>query len=120
MVRDRLQQAALNGPTVRQNHLDKRVITSLIAQWIATGFGHENHVGAGGEELLWVDDHTVLSHDNLAHCKAASETHCNLLEVPNDTRIASGGGRVRQTVCTDGLCHDIAASRHKLLVEMAG
>lgn len=38
------------GPT---NPLDKRAITPLIAQWIAAGFGHENHVGARGEERLW-------------------------------------------------------------------
>jgi type I restriction enzyme R subunit len=63
---------------------------------------------------------TVFSHDDLVHCKAASETHRNPHDIPNDARIAGGSRRVHQTACIDGLCREIAAGRRKLLVEMAG
>jgi type I restriction enzyme, R subunit len=84
---------------------------------------------SNGEEVWFCDKthdahfrsvDTVFSHDDLAHCKAASEIHRNPLEIPTDTRIAGGGGRVHQTACIDVLCREIAAGRRKLLVEMAG
>jgi hypothetical protein len=36
--------------------LDKRAISSLMAQLIVTGIGHEDHVGTDREERLWPND----------------------------------------------------------------
>lgn len=83
---------------------------------------------SNGEEVWFYDKthdahlrrvDTVFSHDHLAHCKAASEIHRNPLDIPTDTRIAGGGGRVHQTACIDVLCRAIAAGWRKLLIEMA-
>jgi type I restriction enzyme R subunit len=62
---------------------------------------------------------TVFSQDDLARRKAASEIRRNPLDIPVETRIAGGGGRLHQTACIDVLCREIAAGRRKMLVEMA-
>ena len=52
--------ARYSPPGCNQNRLAKRAILHLMAHWIATGFGHENHVGVRGEERFRaVDRHGV-------------------------------------------------------------
>ncbi len=62
---------------------------------------------------------TVFSQDDLARLKAPREVRRNLLDVPIDTRIAGGGGRLHQSTCIEVLSREITNGRRKLLVEMA-
>ncbi len=62
---------------------------------------------------------TVFSQDDLARRKAARDIRRNPLDIPIDSRIAGGGGRVHQTACIDVLCREIVNGRRKMLVEMA-
>ncbi|MGH7041671.1 MAG: DEAD/DEAH box helicase family protein, partial [Acetobacteraceae bacterium] len=62
---------------------------------------------------------TIFSQDDLARRKAACAIRRNPLDIPIDTRIAGGGGRVHQRACIDVLSRRIADGRRKLLVEMA-
>lgn len=83
---------------------------------------------SNGEEVWFCDKErdshfrrveTVFSQDDLARLKAAHEVRRNLLDVPIDTRIAGGGGRLHQSACIEVLSREIANGRRKLLVEMA-
>jgi type I restriction enzyme R subunit len=83
---------------------------------------------SNGEEVWFCDKErdahfrrveTVFSQDDLARLKAAREVRRNLLDVPVDTRIAGGGGRLHQSACIEVLSREIANGRRKLLVEMA-
>jgi type I restriction enzyme R subunit len=83
---------------------------------------------SNGEEVWFRDNtqdahfrrvETVFSQDDLARRKAASEIRRNPLEIPIDTRVAGGGGRLHQTACIDVVCREIAVGRRKMLVEMA-
>ena len=100
----------------------------------AQGEGYARQLGipfvflSNGEEVWFRDlDHdahfrpvaTIYAQDDLARRKAAREIRRPLVEVPIDTRIAGGGGRVHQSACIDVLCREIAAGRRKMLVEMA-
>jgi type I restriction enzyme, R subunit len=81
-----------------------------------------------GEEIWFCDKgqdahfrkiETLFSQDDLARRKAARDIRRNPLEVPIDTRIAGGGGRLHQTACIDAICRAIVDGRRKMLVEMA-
>lgn len=83
---------------------------------------------SNGEEIWFRDKgqdahfrriETVFSQNDLARRKAARDIRRNPLNIPIDTRIAGGGGRVHQTACIDTLCREIVAGRRKMLVEMA-
>lgn len=62
---------------------------------------------------------TVFSQDDLVRRKAATGIRRDPLDIPIDTRIAGGGGRLHQSACIDVLSKEIATGRRKLLVEMA-
>jgi type I restriction enzyme R subunit len=83
---------------------------------------------SNGEEIWFRDKNqdahyrrveTVFSQDDLARRKAAGEIRRNPLDIPIDTRIAGGGGRLYQSVCIDTISREIVAGRRKMLVEMA-
>jgi type I restriction enzyme R subunit len=83
---------------------------------------------SNGEEIWFCDkDHdahfrrveTVFAQDDLARLKAARIVRRNLLDVPIDSRIAGGGGRLHQSACIEVLSREIVSGRRKLLVEMA-
>ena len=62
---------------------------------------------------------TVFSQDDLARRKAARDIRRNPLDIPIDSRIAGGGGRLHQTACIETVCREIVNGRRKMLVEMA-
>ena len=81
-----------------------------------------------GEEIWFCDKEqdahfrktdTVFSQDDLVRRKAARGIRRNPFDIPIDTRIAGGGGRVHQSACIDTLCQEIVNGRRKMLVEMA-
>lgn len=72
-----------------------------------------------GQDAHFRKIETVFSQDDLARRKAARDIRRNPLDIPIDSRIAGGGGRVHQTACIDVLCREIVAGRRKMLVEMA-
>jgi type I restriction enzyme R subunit len=83
---------------------------------------------SNGEEIWFCDkDHdahfrrveTVFAQDDLTRLKAARIVRRNLLDVPIDSRIAGGGGRLHQSACIEVLSREIVSGRRKLLVEMA-
>ena len=51
--------------------------------------------------------------------KAAHEIRRTPLDIPIDTRIAGGGGRIYQYACIQKICEEIVTGRRKMLVEMA-
>jgi type I restriction enzyme R subunit len=62
---------------------------------------------------------TVFSQDDLARRKAARDIRRNPLDIPIDSRIAGGGGRLHQSACIEAVCREIVNGRRKMLVEMA-
>jgi len=72
-----------------------------------------------GQEAHFRRVETVFSQDDLARRKASRDIRRNPLDIPIDTRIAGGGGRIHQTECIDAVCREIANGRRKMLVEMA-
>ncbi len=72
-----------------------------------------------GQDAHFRKIETVFSQDDLARRKAARDIRRNPLDIPIDSRIAGGGGRVHQTACIDVLCREIVNGRRKMLVEMA-
>ncbi|MFG1242275.1 DEAD/DEAH box helicase family protein [Xanthobacter sp. V7C-4] len=62
---------------------------------------------------------TLFTQDDLARRKAARGVRKNPLDVPIDTRIAGGGGRVHQSACIEAICRAMVSGRRKMLVEMA-
>lgn len=83
---------------------------------------------SNGEEIWFCDKgqdahfrkiETVFSQDDLARRKAARDIRRNPLEVPIDSRIAGGGGRLHQSACIDAICREIVNGRRKMLIEMA-
>ena len=81
-----------------------------------------------GEEIWFCDKEqdahfrktdTIFSQDDLVRRKAARGIRRNPFDIPIDTRIAGGGGRVHQSACIDTLCQEIVNGRRKMLVEMA-
>ena len=83
---------------------------------------------SNGEEIWFCDKgqdahfrkvETVFSQDDLARRKASHDIRRSPLDVPIDSRIAGGGGRLHQTACIEVLCHEIVNGRRKMLVEMA-
>jgi type I restriction enzyme R subunit len=83
---------------------------------------------SNGEEIWFCDKEqdahfrrieTVFSQDDLARRKAARDIRRSPLDIPIDSRIAGGGGRVHQTACIETLCREIVNGRRKMLVEMA-
>ena len=83
---------------------------------------------SNGEEIWFCDKDqdahfrpvkTVFSQDDLARRKAARDIRRNPLDIPIDTRIAGGGGRLYQIACIDTLSREIVQGRRKMLVEMA-
>jgi hypothetical protein len=51
--------------------------------------------------------------------RAARGIRRNPLDIPIDSRIAGGGGRLFQIACIEKLCQEIVNGRRKMLVEMA-
>lgn len=83
---------------------------------------------SNGEEIWFRDKdqdahfrkvETVFSQDDLARRKAARDIRRNPLDIPIDSRIAGGGGRLHQTACIETVCREIVNGRRKMLVEMA-
>jgi type I restriction enzyme, R subunit len=62
---------------------------------------------------------TVFSQDDLARRKAARDIRRSPLDIPIDSRIAGGGGRLHQSACIEAVCREIVNGRRKMLVEMA-
>lgn len=83
---------------------------------------------SNGEEIWFCDKgqdahfrriETVFSQDDLARRKAARDIRRNPLDIPIDSRIAGGGGRLHQSACIEAVCREIVNGRRKMLVEMA-
>ncbi len=83
---------------------------------------------SNGEEIWFCDKghdahfrkiDTVFSQDDLARRKAARDIRRNPLDIPIDSRIAGGGGRLHQSACIDAVSREIINGRRKMLVEMA-
>jgi type I restriction enzyme, R subunit len=83
---------------------------------------------SNGEEIWFCDKgqdahfrkvETIFSQDDLIRRKAAIGLRCDLLDVPIDSRIAGGGGRLHQTACIEALCREMVSGHRKLLVAMA-
>jgi type I restriction enzyme R subunit len=83
---------------------------------------------SNGEEIWFCDKgqdahfrriETVFSQDDLARRKAARDIRRSPLDIPIDSRIAGGGGRLHQSACIDTVCREIVNGRRKMLVEMA-
>ncbi|WP_442873844.1 DEAD/DEAH box helicase family protein [Aurantimonas sp. C2-6-R+9] len=83
---------------------------------------------SNGEEIWFRDKdqdahfrkvETVFSQDDLARRKAARDIRRSPLDIPIDSRIAGGGGRLHQTACIETVCREIVNGRRKMLVEMA-
>ncbi|MFG1300575.1 DEAD/DEAH box helicase family protein [Xanthobacter sp. V3C-3] len=62
---------------------------------------------------------TLFTQDDLARRKAARGVRKSPLDIPIDTRIAGGGGRVHQSACIEAICRAMVSGRRKMLVEMA-
>lgn len=83
---------------------------------------------SNGEEIWYCDKgqdahfrriETVFSQDDLARRKAARDIRRSPLDIPIDSRIAGGGGRLHQSACIEAVCREIVNGRRKMLVEMA-
>jgi type I restriction enzyme R subunit len=83
---------------------------------------------SNGEEIWFCDKgqdahfrriETIFSQDDLARRTAARDIRRSPLDVPIDSRIAGGGGRLPQTACIEAVCREIVNGRRKMLVEMA-
>jgi type I restriction enzyme, R subunit len=83
---------------------------------------------SNGEEVWFCDKdqdahfrivETIFSQDDLIRRKAAIGLRRDLLDVPIDSRIAGGGGRLHQTACIEALCREMVSGHRKLLVAMA-
>ncbi len=83
---------------------------------------------SNGEEVWFCDKgqdahfrkvETVFSQDDLARRKAAREIWRSPFDIPIDSRIAGGVGRLHQTACIEAVCREIVNGRRKMLVEMA-
>ncbi len=83
---------------------------------------------SNGEEVWFCDKgqdahfrkiETVFSQDDLARRKAARDIRRSPLDIPIDSRIAGGGGRLHQSACIEAVCREIVNGRRKMLVEMA-
>jgi len=83
---------------------------------------------SNGEEIWFCDKgqdahfrkiETIFSQDDLARRKAAHDTRRSPLDIPIDSRIAGGGGRLHQSACIEAVCREIVNGRRKMLVEMA-
>ena len=70
---------------------------------------------SNGEEIWFCDKEqdahfrrveTVFSQDDLARRKAARDLRRSPLEIPIDSRIAGGGGRLHQTACIETVCRE--------------
>jgi type I restriction enzyme, R subunit len=83
---------------------------------------------SNGEEIWFCDKgqdahfrkvETIFGQDDLIRRKAAIGLRRDLLDVPIDSRIAGGGGRLHQTACIEALCREMVSGHRKLLVAMA-
>jgi type I restriction enzyme, R subunit len=83
---------------------------------------------SNGEEIWFCDKgqdahfrrvETIFSQDDLARRKAARDIRRSPLDIPIDSRIAGGGGRLHQTACIEAVCREIVGGRRKMLIEMA-
>lgn len=83
---------------------------------------------SNGEEIWFCDKgqdahfrkiETVFRQDDLARRKAARDIRRSPLDIPIDSRIAGGGGRLHQSACIEAVCREIVNGRRKMLVEMA-
>ena len=83
---------------------------------------------SNGEEIWFCDKgqdahfrriDTLFSQDDLARRKAARDIRRSPLDIPIDSRIAGGGGRLHQSACIEAVCREIVSGRRKMLVEMA-
>ncbi|HVB15042.1 MAG TPA: DEAD/DEAH box helicase family protein [Stellaceae bacterium] len=83
---------------------------------------------SNGEEIWFCDKgqdahfrkiETVFSQDDLARRKAARDIRRSPLDIPIDSRIAGGGGRLHQSACIEAVCREIVNGWRKMLVEMA-
>ncbi|MCK9545019.1 MAG: DEAD/DEAH box helicase family protein, partial [Novosphingobium sp.] len=97
----------------------QRYADLLDVPFIFLSNGEEVWFRDKGQDAHFRQVETVFSQDDLARRKAASAIRRNPLDIPIDTRIAGGGGRLHQTACIDKLCREIVAGRRKMLVEMA-
>src|SRR5690606_6006453 len=97
----------------------QRYADLLDVPFIFLSNGEEVWFRDKGQDAHFRQVETVFSQDDLARRKAASAIRRNPLDIPIDTRIAGGGGRLHQTACIDKICQEIAAGRRKMLVEMA-
>ena len=96
-----------------------RYADQLDVPFIFLSNGEEVWFRDKGQDAHFRRVETLFSQDDLARRKAARDLRRNPLDIPIDTRIAGGGGRIHQTACIDVLCREIAAGRRKMLVEMA-
>ena len=96
-----------------------RYANQLDVPFIFLSNGEEVWFRDKGQDAHFRRVETMFSQDDLARRKAARDLRRNPLDIPIDTRIAGGGGRVHQTACIDVLCREIVAGRRKMLVEMA-
>jgi type I restriction enzyme, R subunit len=83
---------------------------------------------SNGEEIWFCDKEcdahfrkieTVFSQDDIIRRQAARLIRRSPLDIPIDSRIAGGDGRLHQTACIEELSREIVNGRRKMLVEMA-
>ena len=96
-----------------------RYADQLDVPFIFLSNGEEIWFRDKGQDAHFRRVETIFSQDDIARHKAARDIRRNPLDIPIDTRIAGGGGRLHQLACIDTLCREIAAGRRKMLVEMA-
>jgi type I restriction enzyme R subunit len=96
-----------------------RYADQLGVDFIFLSNGEEVWFRDKGQDAHFRRVETVFSQDDLARRKAARDIRRNPLDIPIDTRIAGGGGRLHQAACIETLCQEIVHGRRKMLVEMA-
>jgi type I restriction enzyme R subunit len=83
---------------------------------------------SNGEEIWFRDKdqdahfrriETIFSQGDLIRGKATRDIRRSPLDIPIDSRIAGGGGRLHQSACIEAVCREIVNGRRKMLVEMA-
>lgn len=97
----------------------QRYADQLGVPFIFLSNGEEIWFRDKGQDAHFRRVETVFSQDDLARRKAARDIRRSPLDIPIDSRIAGGGGRLHQTACIETVCREIVNGRRKMLVEMA-
>ncbi len=97
----------------------RRYADLLDAPFIFLSNGEEIWFCDKGQDAHFRRIETVFSQDDLARRKAARDIRRSPLDIPIDSRIAGGGGRLHQSACIEAVCREIVNGRRKMLVEMA-